>query len=199
VTLLTPLSPLVDHATVPGLEESLLAIHAAKSGDDAADVVLLLANAPFLPMLRNSLYNWARVRHLRDVLVVALSDGVCGPLHDVAPFAAVRCVQYPRAFTEGLFATGEFDVLSVVKLEVAMVVLQLGYTVLLADTDLFYFRDPLPTLREQARGHDLLVQVCVALCCCCRRRHRRSASSLLLLTTVTIIVTVWWWWWWWWW
>ena len=150
---------------IPGLSDALRNITATTG---RCEVVLTFSTSTYLPMLRNFLITTARVRPLHDVVVVALTPGLCSTVTADAAFGAVHCVGYPVEKTAGDFGSTEFADLVNVKTEAALVVNHAGYAVLLVDGDISFVKDPVPILRTGNPAADLQIQVCVcpAVCGC---------------------------------
>ncbi len=157
-------SPLPPHEKVPGLDDAVRTAISRKQSSEPLDILLTFSNLPYLSLMRSFLHRFGSLHGLHDVIVVELSKGVCDNLAESVP--AVLCVVYPVEFGLGRYFTKSFDVLSVVKLEVAMTILSMGYPVLIVDTDIWFFRDPIPELRQMSATNDIVAQVwCRAASC----------------------------------
>lgn len=152
VCALSPLQSSFVAQCALGSSKEFKAAVAAAAGP-ACDLVVTLGNQGFLDMIENflatSVLHWA----IPNVLVVALSDGVCDRLP-----SGVHCFQYPQSFADAKYGSPEFAALVHIKTEVALTVLQLGYSVLLVDGDIIFLQNPLPAFRRDAGAYDVQIQ-----------------------------------------
>ena len=113
--------------------------------------------------IMNTFFNTAiKGQGIQNFLFVALSSGMCNDESSVGALdATARCFQYPVQFSSGgSYGSEEFAKVVQIKSEILLSIIREGYTALLTDADIFYLKNPLPTLSRIAstRSTDLVIQ-----------------------------------------
>lgn len=130
---------------------------------DKNKVVVFTVGTKNYARIMNSFFKTAIQAHsIKNFVFVALSAGMCGNslrYGGLEPMA--KCYTYPVDFgSGGNYGSVDFARLVQVKSEILFSIVREGYTALLTDADIFYLKNPLPTLHQLASNSstDLVIQ-----------------------------------------
>jgi len=130
---------------------------------DKNGVVVFTVGSKNYARIMNTFFRTAIQAHgIQNFVFVALSAGMCGnDLSHGGLEPTVKCYTYPVDFgSGGSYGSADFARVVQVKSEILSSIVREGYTALLTDADIFFLRNPLPTLHQTASklSTDLLIQ-----------------------------------------